>query len=142
MLTTQILPIFAQFYTYTTPPLKTSYSLKTFTCNNIYSHKGTHFAIAPLIFLLIYSTPGAAPSTLITPTSTENIKIYSAITVSARVNIIYKQVTKITKDVQVIDCWLSRLKNSLSEVKDKLTFIRRGITILVYNARLLDIEFE
>ena len=41
-----------------------------------------------------------------------------------------------------MDCQLNGFENSLSEIKDKLAFIRRGITTLVYNARLLDIEFK
>jgi hypothetical protein len=51
-------------------------------------------------------------------------------------------VTKIAKDVWAIDCRLSGLKDSLSEIKDKLVFIRRSITTLIYNAGLLDIEFK
>jgi len=51
-------------------------------------------------------------------------------------------VTKIVKDVWAIDCWLNRLKNSLSEIKDELVFIRRSIIIFIYNAGLLNIEFK
>ena len=50
--------------------------------------------------------------------------------------------TEIAKDVQVINCWLSELKDSLSEIKDKVAFIRCGITALVCNTGLLDIKFE
>ena len=50
--------------------------------------------------------------------------------------------TKIVKDVWAVDCWLSKLKFFLSKIKDKLAFIRYGIIVLVYNARLLDIEFK
>jgi len=46
------------------------------------------------------------------------------------------------KDIWAIDCWLNKLKNSLSEIKDKLAFIRHGITTLAYNAGLLNIEFK
>ena len=48
--------------------------------------------------------------------------------------------TEIAKDVQVIDRQLSKLKDSLNKIKDKLTFLRRGITALIYNTGLLDIE--
>jgi hypothetical protein len=77
-----------------------------------------------------------------TPASIENIRVYLVITISARVNIVCKRVAKVVKDVRAIDYQLSRLKDSLSEIKDKLAFIRRGITILIYNARLLDIELK
>ena len=56
------------------------------------------------------------------------------------INIVYKRVTKIVKDVWAIDCRLSKLKDSLSKIKDKLTFIRRSIIILIRNTRLLDIK--
>ena len=68
--------------------------------------------------------------------------MYLAIAVSIRVNIVCKRVAKVAKDVQAIDYQLSKLKGSLSKIKDKLAFIRRGITTLIYNARLLDIEFK
>jgi len=51
-------------------------------------------------------------------------------------------VTKITKDIQAIDYWLSEFENSLNEIKDKLAFIRRNITTFIHNTGLLDIEFE
>ena len=62
--------------------------------------------------------------------------------VSMYVNIVYKRVTKIAKDIWAMDRRLSGLKDSLSKIKDELAFIRRSITILIYNARLLDIEFK
>jgi hypothetical protein len=68
--------------------------------------------------------------------------VYLVIAVSARVNIVCKWVAKVVKDVRAIDNRLSKLKGSLSEIKDKLAFIRRSITILIYNARLLDIELK
>ena len=71
------------------PPLKTS-PLKTSTCSNICSCRGTHFAATPFTFSLISSTPGAAFSTFTTPTSTENVGIYSVITTFTRVNIVCK----------------------------------------------------
>ena len=68
--------------------------------------------------------------------------MYLAIAISARVNIVYKWVAKVVKDIRAIDYRLSKLKGSLSEIKDKLTFIRRGITTLIYNTGLLDIELK
>ena len=49
---------------------------------------------------------------------------------------------KVAKDIRAIDYRLSKLKGSLSKIKDKLAFIRRGITILIRNARLPDIELK
>ena len=42
-------------------------------------------------------------SSTITPTSTENVRVYLVITVSARVNIVYKWVAKVVKDIRAID---------------------------------------
>jgi hypothetical protein len=61
----------------------------------------------------------------------ENIRVYLAIAISAYVNIVCKRVAEVVKDIRAIDYWLSKLKGSLSEIKDKLAFIRRGITILI-----------
>ena len=77
----------------------------------------------------------AASSITTTPASTENVKVYLVIAVSIRIDIVYKWVTEIVKDVWATDCWLNKFKNSLSEIKDGLAFIRRGITTLTYNAR-------
>jgi hypothetical protein len=68
--------------------------------------------------------------------------VYLAIAISIYVNIVYKRVAKIVKDVRAIDNRLSKLKGSLSEIKDKLAFVRRGITVLIRNARLPDIELK
>jgi len=68
--------------------------------------------------------------------------VYLVIAISIYVNIVYKRVAKVVKDIWAIDYWLSKLKGSLSKIKDKLIFIRCGITILIYNARLLDIELK
>jgi hypothetical protein len=51
-------------------------------------------------------------------------------------------VAKIVKDIWAIDYRLSKLRGSLGKIKDKFTFIRRSITILIYNAKLLDIELK
>jgi len=46
------------------------------------------------------------------------------------------------KNIRATDCWLSKFKDFLSKIKDKLAFIRRGIITFIYNIRLLNIEFE
>ena len=92
--------------------------------------------------LLIPSTPSTAFSTTTTLTSTESIRVYLVITVSIYINIVYKRVTKIVRDILAIDYRLNKLKDSLSKIKNKLAFIRCSITILIYNTRLLDIEFK
>jgi len=54
------------------------------------SRRGIRSVTTPPTLLLIPNTPGTTSSTTTTPTSTENIRVYLAITVSARVNIVYK----------------------------------------------------
>ena len=68
--------------------------------------------------------------------------MYLAIAISARVNIVCKRVAKVVKDIWAIDYRLSKLRGSLGKIKDKLMFIRRSITTLIYNARLPDIELK
>ena len=68
--------------------------------------------------------------------------MYLAIAVSTRVNIVRKRVAKVVKDIRAIDYWLSKLKGSLSKIKDKLTFLRRSVIILIRNTRLLDIKYR
>jgi len=63
------------------------------------SCRGTHSAAAPPTFLLIPGTPSATSGTTTAPAGTENVGVYSVITISARVDIVYKQVTKMAKDV-------------------------------------------
>jgi len=103
------------------------------------SRKGIYSAAAPPTLLLIPSTPSTASGTAATPAGIENIRVYLAIAVSARVNIVCKWVTEIVKDIRAIDRGLSKLKDSLSEIKDELAFIRYSITTLIHNAGLLDI---
>ena len=105
------------------------------------SRRSTCFA-ALFTLSLIPSTPSAVFSTTTTPASMENVGVYLAITVFARVDIAYKQVTEIAKDVQAVDYWLSKLEDSLNKIKDELAFIRHSITVLVHNTRLLDMEFK
>ena len=50
--------------------------------------------------------------------------------------------TKIAKDVWVIDCRLSKFKKFLSEIKDKVVFIKCGITALMRNTELPNIKFK
>ena len=70
--------------------METSPSSKTFTCSDIRSHRGTYSAAAFPTLLLIPSTPSAASSTTAAPASIENVRVYLAIAVSARVDIVYK----------------------------------------------------
>ena len=54
------------------------------------SRIGIHSAAAPPIFLLIPSMPSTTFSTTTTLTSIENVGVYLVITISVRVNIVYK----------------------------------------------------
>ena len=56
----------------------------------MYSYKGIRSTAAPFIILLIPGTPSTVFSTTATPAGTENVKVYLAIAISARVNIVYK----------------------------------------------------
>ena len=106
------------------------------------SHKSTCFAAAFFILLLIPGTPSATSGTTATPASMENVKVYSAIAISVHIDIVCKKVTEITKDVWAINHQLSKLENSLSEIKNTVVFIKCGITALIHNTELPDIEFE
>jgi hypothetical protein len=53
------------------------------------SYKGTHSIATPSTLLLIPSILSTTSST-ITPASIENARVYLAITISARINIVYK----------------------------------------------------
>ena len=55
----------------------------------MHSYRGTCSAAAPPTLLLIPNTPSTTSST-ITSASIENIRVYLAIAISARVNIVYK----------------------------------------------------
>ena len=67
------------------------------------SYKGIYFTAAPSTLLLIPGTPGAVFGITATPTSTENVGAYLAIAVFAHINIVCEWVTKIVKDVWVIN---------------------------------------
>ena len=64
----------------------------------MHSYRGIYSTTTPFTLLLIPSTPSTTSST-ITPTSIENTRVYLAITISIRVNIVYKQVAKVVKDI-------------------------------------------
>ena len=63
------------------------------------SRRGTRSVATPSTLLLIPSTPSVSSSTTTTPTSTENIRVYLVIAISARINIVYKRVAKVVKDI-------------------------------------------
>jgi len=54
------------------------------------SRRGTRSAAAPPTLLLIPGTPSATSGTTAAPAGTENVGVYLAIAVSARVNIVRK----------------------------------------------------
>jgi len=106
----------------------------------MHGRRGTRSTAAPLTLLPITSTPGTTIAATASA-STGSIRVYLAIAISARINIVYKRVTNIVKDVQAIDRRFNKFKDSLSKIKDKLTFLRRGVITLIRNTRLLDIEY-
>jgi len=67
-------------------PTKTSPSIKTPTYSSMHGRKGTYFTVALLILSLIAGMLGA--TTTIASISIEYIRVYLAIIISARVNII------------------------------------------------------
>jgi len=84
------------------------------------------------------------PGTAVAATAsagTGSVRVYLAIAISACINIVYERVTNMAKDVQAMDRRFNKFKDSLSEIKDKLAFLRRGIIVLVYNAGLPDIKY-
>ena len=58
---------------------------------------GIYFTVIPLTLLPITATPGGAAAAA--TTSIKYIRVYSAITISVYVNIVYKRVTNIAKDI-------------------------------------------
>ena len=102
MLIIRILLISAQLCSRTTTPLKTSPPPKTPTYSNTRSRKDIFSIATPFTLLLIPGTPSTTFST-ITSTSTENIGVYLAITVFTHVNIVYKRVAEVVKDIWAID---------------------------------------
>ena len=63
------------------------------------SRRDTYSTATPLTLLLIPGTPSITSSTTTAPISTENIGVYLTITIFTHVDIIYKQITKIVKDI-------------------------------------------
>jgi len=90
--------------------------------------------------LPITSTLGAAVAAAAFA-GTGFIRVYLAIAIYVHINIVYKRVTNIAKDVQAIDCRFNKFKDSLSEIKGKLAFLRCGIITLIRNAGLPNIEY-
>ena len=71
------------------PPTKTSPPIKTPTRSSIHSRRGTRSTAAPLTLSPIASTLGATIATT-TSASAGSVRVYSAITISTRINIVYK----------------------------------------------------
>ena len=137
----QILLISIQLYTRTIlvyatilPPF-----IKTPTRSSIYNRGGICSAITPPTLLPITGTPGGGSGSN-TTIGIEYIEVYSAIAISIRVNIVYKRVTDIVKDVQAMDCQLNELEDFLNKIKDELAFLKYSVIALVRNVRLLNIK--
>ena len=102
---------------------------------------GIYSTVAPPTLLPITSTPGGGGGGGgNTTASMEYIGVYSVITISIHVDIVYKRVINIVKDIQAIDHQLNKFKDSLNKIKDKLIFLKRSIIVLVCNIRLPDIK--
>ena len=71
------------------PPTKTSPPIKTPTYSSIRGRRDTHSTAAPLTLLLITSTLDTT-TTATASASTESIRVYLAIAISTRINIVYK----------------------------------------------------
>ena len=70
--------------------------IKTFIYSSIYNHKGTCSTITPLTLSPITSTLGG---TTAATASIKYIRVYSAIAISIYINIVYKRVTNIAKNI-------------------------------------------
>jgi hypothetical protein len=66
------------------------------------SYRGIRSVATPPTLLLILNTPSATSSTTTTFASMENVRVYLVITISTRVNIVYKRVAKVVKDIRAI----------------------------------------
>ena len=53
-----------------------------------------------------------------------------------------KQITNIIKNIQAMDHQLNKFKDSLSKIKDKLTFLRHSVITLIYSTELPDIKYK
>ena len=54
------------------------------------SYKGIYFTATPFTLLIIPGTPSTVFSITTTPTNTESVRVYLAIAISTRTNIVYK----------------------------------------------------
>ena len=73
------------------PPIKTP------TRSSTRNRRGTYFAITPLTLSPITSTPGGGSGGAVVVM--EYVGVYLAIAVSVYINIVYKRVTDIAKDI-------------------------------------------
>ena len=64
----------------------------------MHGRRGTRSTTAPLTLSLIASTLGTTVAAAAS-TSTRSVRVYLVIAVSTRINIVYKRVTNIAKDV-------------------------------------------
>ena len=80
------------------PPTKTPPPIKTPTYSSTHGHRGTRSTAAPLTLSLITSILGTT-ITATASTSTRSVRVYLAIAISTRINIVYKWVTNIAKDI-------------------------------------------
>ena len=80
------------------PSTKTSPPIKTPTRSSIYSRRGTRSTTTPPTLLPITGTPGTAITTTASA-GAGSIRVYLAIAVFIYINIVYKQVTNIAKDI-------------------------------------------
>ena len=84
--------------------------------------------------------PSAIAAVIATSAGTGNVGVYSAIAVSACVDIVCEWVANVAKDVQAMDCQLNEFKDFLNKIRDEFAFLRHSVIALVYNAGLLDIK--
>ena len=123
------------FSTKTSPPIKTP------TCSSMYGYRGIYFIAAHLTLLPIASMLDATIATTASG-GTGSIGVYSVIAISVCIDIVCKWVTDMVKDIQAIDCWFSKFKDFLSEIKDELAFLKYGIIALIYNTGLPNIKYR
>ena len=98
---------------------------------------GIYSTVTPPTLSPITATPGGAAAAA---ASIEYIRVYSVITISARVDIVCERVINIAKNIQAMDHQLNKFKDSLSKIKNELAFLRCSVITLVHNIRLLDIK--
>ena len=85
-------------YTTTPPPTKTSPPIKTPTYSSTHGRRGTRSTAAPLALSPITSTLGTT-ITATTSASAGSVWVYLVIAISTRINIVYKRVTNMVKDI-------------------------------------------